>query len=401
MKKIASLSSLALILASLAPAGPFLQEEPAAVAVPVRVFSGKGFIGDLRRQDFVLFEDGQTQEVDGLFLIRRTEVEAVDGLQDFHPPTSRNFHLWFLVRSCPPQLEAVIDFLFADALTEEDSVVITTPAETYTLSGVMIRTKPREMLAAEIKRILKADIEAKEDEFQRLKDLASRLVAASYAVRGDPLSAKPSAVMTMENLLQNYRDAYEKWVSPPFLDEKKVLGLVGRAKDSPGQNLAFLFYQEERRAELDYDLMSRLIYLFPTRDRVRDSLEDLNQMFGNVPTFDVDRLSMEFASGGVLFSMITIASPDEQKKDVDMRDVSANVKLVLSTIAVETGGRAVAIEAAEEIAREAVTVLDRYYLLTYRPKNPSPEGDFRRLQVEIRGDGYSIVAPRGYFASLR
>ncbi len=71
----------------------------------------------------------------------------------------------------------------------------------------------------------------------------------------------------------------------------------------------------------------------------------------------------------------------------------------LTSLAADTGGRAFtdSNDFGEAFARVQVD-MSAYYLLGYSTTNPTKDGQFRRIQVRVKRDGYKVEARSGYYA---
>ena len=77
-----------------------IQEESVVIniEVPVRVFKGNAFVGDLSIDDFEVLEDGIPQKIEAVYLIKKRTVERSEEKKRFTPDTQRNFDLFFAYR---------------------------------------------------------------------------------------------------------------------------------------------------------------------------------------------------------------------------------------------------------------------------------------------------------------
>ena len=80
-KLIAIVGVVGLAVCCLAVAGQDLQHDVSVVniEVPVRVFKGDNFIDNLSLKDFDLYENGILQEIDAVYLIKKTDVSREEG----------------------------------------------------------------------------------------------------------------------------------------------------------------------------------------------------------------------------------------------------------------------------------------------------------------------------------
>ncbi len=71
----------------------------------------------------------------------------------------------------------------------------------------------------------------------------------------------------------------------------------------------------------------------------------------------------------------------------------------METIAQETGGRAFySTDALGDAVKDAKSNGSHYYTLAYSPPNSKNDGKFRRIQVSLADNNYTLSYRRGYFA---
>ena len=85
------------------------------------------------------------------------------------------------------------------------------------------------------------------------------------------------------------------------------------------------------------------------------------------------------------------------RRELEAR-LSAN-QIAMETIAQETGGRAFySTNALGDAVKDAVSNGSHYYTLAYSPANNKNDGKFRRIQVSLVDNNYTLSYRRGYFA---
>jgi VWFA-related protein len=85
------------------------------------------------------------------------------------------------------------------------------------------------------------------------------------------------------------------------------------------------------------------------------------------------------------------------RRELEAR-LSAN-QIAMETIAQETGGRAFySTNALSDAVKDAVSNGSHYYTLAYSPANNKNDGKFRRIQVSLVDNNYTLSYRRGYFA---
>ena len=85
------------------------------------------------------------------------------------------------------------------------------------------------------------------------------------------------------------------------------------------------------------------------------------------------------------------------RRELEAR-LSAN-QIAMQTIAQETGGSAFySTNALSDAVKDAVSNGSHYYTLAYSPANDKSDGKFRRIQVSLPDNNYTLSYRRGYFA---
>jgi len=82
------------------------------IEVPVRVFKGNKFIDNLTKNDFELYDNGQKQKIEALYLIRQTSIAKREGSSSTRPKVARHFILFFEVQQFLPKIIEAIDYFF-------------------------------------------------------------------------------------------------------------------------------------------------------------------------------------------------------------------------------------------------------------------------------------------------
>ncbi len=133
------------------------------VEVPVRVFKGDTFIDDLTLDDFELYEEGELQKIEAVYLIKKTNIEKAEiekeGGRRFSPKVSRNFVFIFSMYDYLPKINDVLDYFFGEIFLPGDTLNVATPSKTYNLSSKAISEKvPPKEIEERMKLLLRRDI---------------------------------------------------------------------------------------------------------------------------------------------------------------------------------------------------------------------------------------------------
>ena len=77
------------------------------IEVPVRVYVDSTFVDDLTINDFEILEEGISQKIEAVYLIKKMAVERSEEKRRFNPDTKRNYFLFFEVADYQPRIGAV------------------------------------------------------------------------------------------------------------------------------------------------------------------------------------------------------------------------------------------------------------------------------------------------------
>ena len=127
MKKGTSI--IGILFSILFLSGKEIQEEAIAVniEVPVRVFKGNTFVGNLSIDDFEVYEEGVLQEIEAVYLINKTSIaKKSEEKKKFSPETSRNFYLFFEITEYTPKVGDAIDYFIQNVILPTDNLVVIT-----------------------------------------------------------------------------------------------------------------------------------------------------------------------------------------------------------------------------------------------------------------------------------
>jgi VWFA-related protein len=378
MKKIIILSSMVMMAVILA--AQELQHEAIAinVEVPVRVFKGGLFIDNLTIDDFVLYEDGDMQKIDAVYLIKKTTIEREESelakevaMQKFAPkPTLRQFVLVFEVIDYSPYLDDVIDYFFDNVFAPEDNLAIVTPLKTYHMNTELFAEKPIQEVADELKSKLKKDIRMGNAEYKSIM---------RSIIRGDA----------------SYID-YFRLKNMRRLEQEKVLEFAETLKKIEGQKNVFFLYQRDAIPGSNAPIgnLTTSDYLYSTDELEKDI------------SFDVDKVKQAFSDSMISAHFIYITGTEQYQQSVlnmepsgaITRDWSMHTFGALFEVAKATGGLTDSSANPAASFQKASDASENYYLLYYTPKDFVADGKFRNIKVKIKGKNYKVTHRAGYFA---
>ena len=341
------------------------------IEVPVRVFKGNQFVDNLTINDFLVYEDGELQDVVAVYLIKKTNIEREDAKIDkekarkiFTPEVSRNFVLLFEIREYLPKIGEAIDYFFNKVIIPGDTLKVVTPMKTYEFRKDSFEKLPKQEIANNLKEKLKKDTKIANAEYWSLyRDLINPMF----------LRARDEIIRKLKNLI--------------YFDEKNLLSFADYLKNMEGQKNVFLFYQMES------------IPIPKDTIEVLDYMKDI--------TFDVKKVKHAFSDSSISSHFIYITKTSDYTQDITYRgasdlqmlDQSHEIFSAFREMAVATGGTTDSSANAAASFEKVVEASENYYLLYYSPKNYEADGKFRNIKVKIKGNNYRVTHRAGYLAN--
>ena len=111
--------------------------------VPVRVFEGNDFVGNLSLDDFQILEDGIPQKIEAVHLVKNKTILRSEGKERLVPETSRSFFLFFEISQYSPKLKEAIDYFFQNVFLPGDDLIFVSPLKTYQLKEIALNAKSK------------------------------------------------------------------------------------------------------------------------------------------------------------------------------------------------------------------------------------------------------------------
>lgn len=355
------------------------------IEVPVRVFKGDKFVDNLTIDDFELYEEGFLQKIEAVYLIKKTTVAREETPEPkevrpkkFSPPTSRHIMLIFELTEYFPRIKEVVEYLFQDIVTAEDSLIVITPVKTYNFRQEALQLMPREMIAVQLLSRIKKDLIWGNREYRRLYNDIERMCS-------DPLDPYDHTWM------MRYLMLVEKLIQLRYLDERKLKEFADYLQHREGQKYVFLFYQEE---------------LIPTNSEVMESVEtELAHM--SLGMVNVEKIKQIFSHSSISINFIYLSRKMPENMSVEaLNPVSLKIVArpldevftVFKSMADATGGLVQTSANITSAFKQAAASSENYYLLYYSPMNKVSDGKFRQIKVRVKRKGCRVTHRIGYFA---
>jgi len=371
------------------------------IAVPLTVFEGDQFVSSLSLDDLELTEEGIPQKVLALYLINPAGVEKKGAEQDFNLTLRRNYFLLFQITEYNPKLAEAIDLLFQQAIRPGDNVIIQTPRQNYALSAQALASKPRNVLAQDMKDLLKKDVKIGTGQYNSLLNDLKRMARSISGTAHMDVEDTDSLTEAsgLEFLLSRYKETVNQMEQQRLIDEKKILGFAGQLRNVEGQKNVFFIYQREFRPEIQESVVNRMIASYQDRPDILASIHDLFMLYSRDVSLNPDRIKRAFSDAGINLYFIFMNKEPQNASGITMREQSEDVFKVFSQVAQATGGT---VDTSQNPAAGFQHALERsknYYLLYYSPENYKKDGQFKNITVRVKNPSHTILHRMGYYAN--
>jgi hypothetical protein len=370
-----------------------------SIRVPIRVFDGNNFVENLAIEDFELYENGLKQKIEALYLADGTHISREEEYREFQPNTKRVFYLLFQLTDYNPRLADAFDYLFKEVLTPQDSLVLMTPRQNYSLSPEALASRPPEQLAEEMTDIVRKDIKVGSSEYRSLMRDLRRLVrslSGTSHMGGISDTSSINANLGIEHLLSNYRDTLEKIETLRFVEEKTFLNFAAQVKQFPGQKNVFLFYQREYRPEIQARIMDQMLTMYQDRPNVIGDVQDLMQFYRRQIRLDTLTLQRAFSDASIFLNFIFMDKNIDNYTGIDMREQSEDVFKTFTQIANASGGVVDNSQNPYYAFQQGCEVAGHYYILYYTPTG-STGMDYNEIEIRVKNPDYRVTHRGGYY----
>ena len=385
MKKISLGAGFFLIILCLFPQELSHVVSVINIEIPTRVFKGDKFIDHLTINDFEVYEDGQPQPIEAVYLIKKADIKREEGKKEIKPRLSRLFIFLFEMTEYLPETDKAMDYFIDQVILPDDSFEVVTPVKTYRMKSDVFDIIPKETVKKQLKEILRRDIVMGGSEYRNLL----RDVRASLE----------------EGNLNDYRMYLEQLETLRKLDQKNMIAFAEELKKQDGQKNVFLFYQQEVLPQLAPDARARMM-LSGDPQSALEQMELLDSYTRDV-RFDVGAIQKAFSDASVSINFIFITKTQMTGRDVTNMNPSWNIVMVEKSedffsafreIARATGGLSTSSANAASAFKTAEDASENYYLIYYRPQNYKADGKFHELKVKVKSGNYNVIHRAGYIA---
>jgi len=382
------------------------------IEVPVRVFKGDAFVDDLTIADFEIYEDGKLQDLDAVYLVRKTIIERREETTPLTPDTSRQFFLFFEMSEYDPKVREALNYFVDEVLIPGDELIIVTPMKTYRMRSEVFNEGGRSKVFEQLLGILRRDILIGNAEYRDvLDDLKSLALTMAGAVgltatntvspmAGDMFAAGTiyDVPTSVEEQLQTYTTLLGRLESMRQVDQAQIAAFAERLRGQSGRKEIFLFYQREFIPKLDDMILTAYQSSFNDRPDIVQTVTGLFEFFKRETTIDVDAVRKAYADSGAAVHFLYLTRPAPKVAGVAMEEQSEDIFAPFREMSRATGGYIASTANLEAAMRSAVSAAENYYLLYYTPKDYAADGRFRALEVKLRSGAGRVSHRLGYIA---
>lgn len=376
------------------------------IEVPVRVYDGPMFVDDLTIDDFEIFENGVSQRIEAVYLVRKRNIERSEEKKRFSPDTARNFFLFFEVTEYNERLGEAVDYFMKNIIDPGDMLTIVTPVKTYRLRGKSLEVQSRDEVVSQLKGLLRRDTLQGNSEYRNtIQELSSLAASLSASISQDPSVRQRDEFIGSENLemsldeqLVRYQSLLEKLESLRFVDQEQLLKFARFMENKEGQKYVFLFYQREYIPQIDDRILSQYMAQYQDRPDLQHAIAGITDFYRRDISFDLEHVKQVYADCSISIHFLFITQLVENRYGITFHEQSEDIFSAFREMARATGGYIESSANPRYLVRRAVEASENYYLLYYTPQNYSRDGDFKKIEVRIKGQKYRIVHRLGYYA---
>ncbi|MFC2168444.1 hypothetical protein ACFLRW_05605 [Acidobacteriota bacterium] len=380
------------------------------VEIPTRVFDGNTFVDNLTIDDFEIYEDGQPQKLDAIYLIKKKSIERREEIKRFNPQTSRQFFLWFQISEYMPRIREAIEYFFENVFIPGDNLVVITSVKVYNLNSQAIELKSKEEISDQLVKIIRKDALSGNVEYRAaMRDLHEIVQiieeraeeSTNTSTVGDEITSDFSVfnVGSLEEVLQSYSTIVENLEDLRKMDQNNLLEYAEYLKEKDGQKHIFLFYEREFLPQLAPNTLDKFMSQYQDNPAMQLTMSSLFQTYKRDVTIDVDRVKQTFADSSLSVHFLFLKSMRAHRRGLQMQERSEDVYNAFRQMAQATGGITESSSNPAWAFQKAVDAFENYYLLYYSPQNYRADGKFKNIVVKIKNRKFRVTHRTGYFAN--
>jgi VWFA-related protein len=371
------------------------------VEVPVRVYADGHAVSDLKKEDFVLCEDGKAQTINGFFLSRRKIVPSPEATVDAKNAfPSRYFVLAFRVHDFNAALREGLAHLFENVLRPDDQLLVFINNRTR----MVVRLLEKERIRTEIEEDLRNQCHvARNNMVANLKQVEDEGNQIRMKLKDPSMlsSTRPSQIaFFLEKYIETWSAYKRKYLNQEvetYYNFAKHLAKIRKEK------WVINFYQMELFPQLSVNkelrrTLEQHIESFKASDIAENIagantlsrvLQEIDQKMKMDSDFSAKEISKLFYKVNASFHSIFIKSQvDALSENVEYRQMATRIEENLRELTEKTGGNLVV---SNDIVSSLNTISeteDTLYMLTYAPANPKKIG---KIKIKVDKGKYDVL----------
>jgi hypothetical protein len=376
------------------------------IEVAVRVFQGDKFIENLTLADFEIYEDGQQQKLEAVYLVKKTKIHRKDEIRKFAPDTLRNYYLFFEIAEFTPKLDLAVTEFVQNVMLPGDNVTIITPMNTYRMKSNTLAVLPKKEIVRQFREILLKDALIGNSEYRNILEELTAIARAIAAPRGDEVfrSFDPASDSFFRNISQSdlvtrYSSLLRILSEIRRVDQRKLLEFAQQLRSQPGQKNVFFFYQRDYLPKIDPDKASLYMGGDLEQPSLVYSLRYLSDFFFRDLSLDIEKVKKALSDSSIVAHFLFYTKPLRHVAGVTFAEDTSNLMQAFNEMAQATGGIADSSANPESLFKKAAKASENYYLLYYAPKKYAGDGAFKNIEVRIKNKKYTLNHRAGYYAN--
>jgi hypothetical protein len=266
-----------------------------------------------------------------------------------------------------------------------------------------VQKLPRQVVVQQLKEKIREDSWIGNSEYRNaMQDLEGLVRSLSGSLRGGLDVAETSGAayqgMELDEKIQFLAPLMSSLENLRRIEQKKLLEFAEYLQDKSGQKTVFLFYQREYLPKLEPRTLQALIEANQDSPQIEATLYSYMEFYRRDITFDVDKVKQAFADSSIGIHFLYFTEPAENIPGIYMQEQSEDIYSAFTEMALATGGLATSSANPEFLFQKASDASENYYLLYYTPQNYKADGEFKNIQVKVKGSSYRITHRAGYIA---
>ena len=369
--------------------------------VPVRVFLKKKLVDNLKKEDFLLYEGGKLQKING-FYITRKKIDVKADISAEEKPAEvkgRYFVLVFKITEFNDQLNKGLDYLFDNLFRKNDQLLIFVNEKTFFINNLNDLSSVRDVVS---KMLHDESIKAKHRLFMILDRIDTELSYTKFNQILAGSMAQPA--LEMIKFLEKYIfiwDNYRKKYLTPSVDDYYNFARYLQKIDK--EKWVINFYQIEMFPKLKnsgemMQSIRALISQLQTSNRGEDVfhsrtlstlLMKINIALSATTDFPAEEISKLFYKVNTVFHSIFIRTTKSiLSQDLEYKRVSTNLENSFREITEKTGGALISSGNISKSVQKITEKEDILYMLTYTPQEGRKVG---KIKIVTKNPDYSVA----------